>query len=436
MLFEALKSDAFGVLAIHEGKIAGFTGARWFLNDDEVSLGAQANNEQNVITPDSVKYGHNSDHVYVDFRVGDFPNTSYAANSPNVLGAGDPTILPAESWDDSFRGDGIASIALRYVADSPKKQSGDLPQRRRRSQASRPTCCRSTTRWLNGTGSMGDPSTWNWSHNSALCLLAFLVDPRSFSMGLSFARRIAPTIQYWIDAANVCDSQVEVSSVTTHTLEAETGGAVNHLKFANVNGLKVGQTVTVGVNSADVEMLTVEAIGGTQGPGEVFFTTNIVHSHPSGDEVAVGRRPARRRRRGPLPLQRHRRLRPGPGRHHQPDQRDHGRLAGHARRWRADGLRRPILRTDSHPLRRPHPRLFGAVFPAGRGSRQPAAAELHRPELQVQHRQRRPVGQPARPGSSAAGSAPKQMQLPWADSTSQARPSGQGPDGPPGRQRN
>ena len=287
MLFEALKSDAFDVLAIHEGKIAGFTGARWFLNDDEVSLGARANNEQNVITPDSVKYGHNSDHVYVDFRVGDFPNTSYAANSPNVLGAGDPTILPAESWDDSFRGDGIASIALRYVADSPKKQSGTFPNGAPQPSVA-PYLLPLYDPRLNGSTSMGDPSTWNWSHNSALCLLAFLVDPRSFSMGLSFARRIAPTIQYWINAANVCDSQVEVASVSTHTLEAETGGAVNHLKFANVNGLKPGITVTVGVNSADEERLTVASIGGSQGPGEVFFTTNIVNSHPSGDEVQWG----------------------------------------------------------------------------------------------------------------------------------------------------
>jgi hypothetical protein len=51
----------------------------------------------------------------------------------------------------------------------------------------------------------GDPSTYAWSENPILCLLAYLTDA-SGGMGEDYSRRIAPALDSWIAAADDCDA--------------------------------------------------------------------------------------------------------------------------------------------------------------------------------------------------------------------------------------
>jgi hypothetical protein len=58
-----------------------------------------------------------------------------------------------------------------------------------------------------------DPSTWPWTENAALHLLWYYMVYR----GYDYATRLEPVIDYWIEAANVCDEPVALAGGGTES---------------------------------------------------------------------------------------------------------------------------------------------------------------------------------------------------------------------------
>ena len=277
MFFNAYQDEAQDVIAVHQGRVDAFE--RWFLNDDEVKIalaapyGEPPAGEYHVLTPDGTKYGPNSDHVYCDFRFGLPTEVAYSYIFNNI---------PAGSWPSNARGDNIASFAFRYVQPHPQDQQSYFPN-----GAPQPSCVARLLRIydprLNGLNSQGPSSSWQWSANPACAVIDYLTDP-DHGMGLPFASFVQPSIADYVTAANICDEQVETANISTTTTRAQVAGQ-NNLNLASIQGLAVGVQVTVGVGSADVEIVTVAGFPSGNPTSNVYFTTNLVHDHPQGDDV-------------------------------------------------------------------------------------------------------------------------------------------------------
>lgn len=195
-LFETSGEKAVDVLALHDGKINAFTG--YYLNDDLVTLSGGY-----VVSPDGKKYS-GGDRCKILTRLGEDTETAFA----------EVTALFPGVWSSTHRGDGVASVAM-ICRQATKKHQLD--------------------RWPNGVPLLsvsaelqlvydprdvvqiqGDKSTYVYSDNPILCLLAYLTDA-SGGMGLDYPTRISPAVADWIAAADLCDATVTLSDASTET---------------------------------------------------------------------------------------------------------------------------------------------------------------------------------------------------------------------------
>ncbi len=201
MLFEASGRNSYDVIALHDGKVAGFTGRYW-LNDDECAIDGSGW----VTGFDGKRY--TPQHVKILTRLGLATETAYG----EIVSA-----LPS-LWTSQHRGDGIASLALLCNHADQKYLTEDFPNGLPLPSAETDMAPVYDPRQPGQ--SPADPSTWTYygtggapnpGQNSILGLLHYLC----FAEGgpqESFSRRILPAIDYWIAAANVCDEAVALKA--------------------------------------------------------------------------------------------------------------------------------------------------------------------------------------------------------------------------------
>ena len=262
MLYEATTNVAYDVIACHDGEIDGFE--RYWLNDDEVFLDGSADNW--VISPDGRKYLNQKVQLFT--TTGQTPSTAFAQLVSRI-----PSV-----WSSAHRGDGIAALCMIAFQARKKYQAENFPLGCPVPTASARLLKLYDPR-IHGTTSKGDPSRWIWSANSVLALLDFLTDA-DHGMGLDFATVIAPSINDWITAANVCDEQLAVSSISSYLPHAQVAGH-NTIDVAGARNLNVGATIEVGYGTAGVETFTVTAVSGTL----ITLSANMVNNHSAGEEV-------------------------------------------------------------------------------------------------------------------------------------------------------
>lgn len=198
---------AVDVYAVHEGKLDGIEA--YYLADETVTLSGNTVNA-------------GSDGRYRDGAVRLYTTDG---SSP---GAGFPaleSLLPSV-WTSNHRGDGVAAIALTATGVKAKTFQETFPS----STVPTPSI---VARWqrcpdpaaidpLNETG-------WTWTENPVRQLLHYKIvregprpvmdeDDAGYPAALAalrlqwWNRKIAPTLQYWIDAAAVCDEAVPLKA--------------------------------------------------------------------------------------------------------------------------------------------------------------------------------------------------------------------------------
>lgn len=199
VLFEASANFSYDVGAVHDGLTQGPTGRFW-LNDDEAFIDGSGW----VVGFGGKRYTPN--HVKFQTRNGLPTETAYS----EVVAA-----LPS-IWTNDHRGDGIASLAMICNHADAKYFSEDFPNGLPIPSAEWDMSLVYDPR--DDDQDPADPSTWSFTgpsgdqgRNPALCLLWYLC----FAEGgpqLDYARRVAPVVSYWIEAANVCDELVPLKA--------------------------------------------------------------------------------------------------------------------------------------------------------------------------------------------------------------------------------
>ena len=198
---------AVDVYAVHEGKIDGIEA--YYLADETVTLSGNVVNE-------------GSDGRYRDGAVRLYTTDG---SSP---GAGFPaleTLLPG-IWTSNHRGDGVAAIALTARGVKAKTFQETYPS----STVPTPSI---VARWQRCPDPAAtdplDESGWAWTENPVRQLLHYKMvregpqpaideDDPAYPAQLAalrlqwWNRKIAPTLQYWIDAAEVCDEAVALKA--------------------------------------------------------------------------------------------------------------------------------------------------------------------------------------------------------------------------------
>jgi hypothetical protein len=246
------------VLALLDGRSAQFVS--YYLNDDLMApVGSY------WYAPGAPgKYGGGGSNppnlVQFDSRLGLDAETSYSEIAP---------ALPL--WDANHRGDGVTSMLLLCKPARREDQSGDFPN-------GLPTPSAVIDAQLSfdprdESQTQGDKSTYKFSDNPVLCLLAYLTDANG-GMGLNYARFIAPAIDLWISAADECDGLVSTSGMHATLLDAAAVGD-NKIFLADTTGLEAGAVI-----SLPTEDVTVSGLGLA---GEVDLTSDLLYSHSAGE---------------------------------------------------------------------------------------------------------------------------------------------------------
>lgn len=210
-LFEAKGATSVDVGALLNGRSEGFV--QYYLNDDKVDVDGATGG---VWCPgDTRKYAYGGppgDRTFIHHRLGLDTETAY----PQVT-----ALLPA--WDSAHRGDGVTSLALICKQSKKEFQQEDFP-----SGLPQPSAVIDAQLVYDPRDEgqiQGDKSTYVWSDNPVLCLLAFLTDADG-GMGLDYARHIFPAIASWISAAEDCDTLEVTESGTEKRYRC--GGAYEH----------------------------------------------------------------------------------------------------------------------------------------------------------------------------------------------------------------
>lgn len=168
------------VYAYHDGEIDGIE--QVYLNDDKVTIVDGA-----VQTLPDKRY--QSGLVRAGFTVGATPNTAFS----EVI-----ALLPG-IWTTDHRGDGVVTGYLTKRAEKDKYIIETYPQ----GDAVELSAVMRLKKCF-------DPRTdlTVWTENPVLHTLDYLVNER----GVDYDTRIAPTLDYWIEAANICDEPVLLKS--------------------------------------------------------------------------------------------------------------------------------------------------------------------------------------------------------------------------------
>lgn len=185
VLYEASDSGAsVDIIALHHGEIDAFE--RYWIGDIEVTVDG----------------GNLVQHAEY-FRVGGSPvmaittKRGLPSETAHALATGQvPTI-----WTANHRGDGIASLCIVAASVAEDKFAKAYPN----GQTITPTVAARLQKPY-------DPRTETsaWTANSALCLAHYLTSPHG--AGLDWDRVIAPAIDLWIAAADICDEAVPLKA--------------------------------------------------------------------------------------------------------------------------------------------------------------------------------------------------------------------------------
>lgn len=171
---------AVSVWAYMDGQADGVE--RVYLNDEQVTISG------GVVQalPDKKYQGGN---VRAGYTLGSLTNTAFSA----VM-----SVLPGK-WTVNHRGDGVVT---GYLILNPEKDKYYLETYPQGDQVEMSL----VARWQ----PCFDPrdGVTRWTENPVLHTLDYLVRIR----GYDYAKRFLPTVQYWIDAANICDQPVPLKS--------------------------------------------------------------------------------------------------------------------------------------------------------------------------------------------------------------------------------
>lgn len=154
-----------------------------YLNDDKVQrIG------NNVQEGEDNRY--QSNHVHFGNTLGQTPNQSFAEVQ---------SLLPG-IWTPAHRGDGVVTGYLVKRPEKTRSFTKTYPQ----GDNIQPSIV------IRATKNCFDPrtGTTGWTENPVLHLLHYLTTKR----GYDYNRRIASTVQYWIDAANICDELIPLKN--------------------------------------------------------------------------------------------------------------------------------------------------------------------------------------------------------------------------------
>ena len=181
ILFEtASDGTTVDVYAFADGKADGIEQA--YLNDDKVTV----NGGVVQALPDKKYQG---DNVRAGWNLGNAVETAFAAVIAKLPGI----------WTANHRGDGVVT---GYLLKNPEKEKYYLE-----------TYPQGDNVELSLVGRWQlcfDPrdGATRWTENPVLQLLHYLTVRRNYD----YAKRILPTLQYWIDAANICDEAVPLKN--------------------------------------------------------------------------------------------------------------------------------------------------------------------------------------------------------------------------------
>lgn len=178
VLFEStVRGSTVDVYAFADGQADGVE--QLYLNDEKVTRSGHVVNT----LPDG-KYG--GTRVWFENTLGATPNTAFS----RVVSA-----LPG-IWTNAHRGDGVVTGYLIKIPAKEKEFLTIYPQ----GDNVQPSMV------IRLEKNCYDPRTGTsqWTENPVLHLLHYLTQKR----GYDYNRRILPTEQYWIDAANICDELV------------------------------------------------------------------------------------------------------------------------------------------------------------------------------------------------------------------------------------
>lgn len=181
------EGTAYQLLALHSGRIDAVE--RHWLHDEVVTIDGAGQ----VVDP-----SHFDDEVHIRYRMGETPETSYSQIVDNF----------PDLWTLDHRGDGIASALVTAKSVSAKNHQSrypsGLPQYNGLLRMSRVWDPRDPEQ------NPGDPSTWKWSDNWALCIMDYLTHPDG--LNLDMQTYVMPAIDEFIAAANVCDEAVPLKN--------------------------------------------------------------------------------------------------------------------------------------------------------------------------------------------------------------------------------
>lgn len=189
VLFEASSGVSYDVLAIHHGRIGGIIG--YYLHDDVVTIDPITGI---VDVQGDGRYNNNA--IKIKTRLGLATETAYTEIS---------TPLSA-IWGASYRGDGIASLAMICSQQAtPTIYANVYP--RGLPVPSIVADCAPVFDPRDGAQSRGSPLTWLVSSNPVLQMIDFLTNADR-GMGFDYATLITPRLTQLMAQADLCDALV------------------------------------------------------------------------------------------------------------------------------------------------------------------------------------------------------------------------------------
>lgn len=196
-LYEAKDGWAYDVYADHDGPLCGVL--QWWLHDDKVTLTVDGH----VNSPDGKKYqtgGGVNLLVQILHREGAPSQTAYSELT---------SALGSSIWASTARGDGVAHFAAITRPVKSKDFVGAFPNGvpiPTRAAQLQPIYDPRDVGQTQGTR-----STYTWSDNGPLELLAYLTDANG-GLGLDYDRYILPAIDTWKAAADDCDDAITLKA--------------------------------------------------------------------------------------------------------------------------------------------------------------------------------------------------------------------------------
>jgi hypothetical protein len=271
-LYDTYVHTGFEVAAIHDGEIDAFE--QWFLSNDEIGIDAFESSQQFVVKqfPDG-RYKKN--HVVIAYRFGLTPETVYPGPNSSMPG----------QWGPNARGDGVASFLLSCTGAAASSQQSAFPF-----GFPNPSVVARLAKiwdWRDPGQSESDPSTWKWTANPIVAIADYLTGPIG-GMGFDFGRRIAPVLDLWTTAADICDEQVQVVWWSTFLTIGSQGNdtasgsqpAVDFIVVNDATSISIGTVIEFGAENETVTGITSDPNG-----TKVTFTGDLSFTYRKGTYV-------------------------------------------------------------------------------------------------------------------------------------------------------